>query len=179
MKRLQAALFLVIVLGLTAPAPGQWMFTKKAKANPLQRVPELILIVKTDSDERKRQHAAEELREYDTTTFAEIVPVLADVLKNDKKQSVRSEALTGLVKIRPATALAAHAIEKAAAEDDALRIRLTAKAALPKYHLALSLTKKSEPAAKTKGTEEPPLVTPAPPTVSGSPRPLPSLFPDK
>src|ERR1700689_416256 len=110
MKRLQAGLLVVIALGFVAQAPGQWLFTKKAKVNPTQRVPELILIVKTDADERKRQHAAEELREYDTMTFAEIVPVLADVLKNDKKQGVRGEALSSLVKIRPATELAAHAI---------------------------------------------------------------------
>jgi HEAT repeats len=176
MKRLQAALFLVIVLGFTAQAPGQWMFAKKVKVNPLQRVPELILIVKTDADEKKRQHAAEELREYDTTTFAEIVPVLADVLKSDKKPGVRSEALSSLVKIRPATPMAAQAIEKAAAEDDTLRIRLTAKAALPKYHVVLSLTKKGEPPATNKKatTNEPPLLAPS---ISSSP-PLPSANAD-
>ena len=63
MKRLQGVLLLVIVLALSAPAPGQWIFARKPKVNPMQRVPELILTVKTDADERKRQHAAEELRE--------------------------------------------------------------------------------------------------------------------
>src|SRR4051794_20654954 len=96
-KRLQIALFLVIFLGFVGQAPGQWFFTKKAKVNATQRVPELILIVKTDADEKKRQRAAEELREYDVTTFAEIVPVLADVLKNDKKPGVRGEALSSLL----------------------------------------------------------------------------------
>ena len=191
MKRLQAFLFLVIVLGFAGQAPGQWIFGKKQKVNPLQRVPELILIVKTDPDERKRSHAAEELRDYDTTTFTEIVPVLVDVLKHDKKHGVRVEALTSLTRIRPASVLAAQAMEKAAADDDTLRVRLQAKAALPKYHLILSLAKKSDPAPAKKTTAEPPLLEVQPPSSVTSPRPLPpgvaapakkdgpSLFPEK
>src|SRR5215468_10290732 len=113
MKRLQTVLLVLITLALVDQASGQWMFTKKPKVNPVQRVPELILIVKTDADEKKRAHAAEELRDYDIGTFAEIVPVLADVLRTDKKQSVRVEALNSLIKIRPVTPIAAQAIEKA------------------------------------------------------------------
>src|ERR1043165_2000256 len=101
MKRLQALLLLALGLICVNSAQGQ-LFSKKAKVNPVQRVPELILTVKVDADEKKRAHAAEELREYDTVVFTEIVPVLADVLKHDKKQSVRVEALTSLTKIRPA-----------------------------------------------------------------------------
>ena len=185
MKRLPALLLFGIVLASAGQAPGQWIFSKQQKVNPLQRVPELILTVKTDADERKRLHAAEELRDYDSTTFTEIVPVLADVLKNDKKHGVRTEALTSLTKIRPASALAAQAIEKAAADDDTLRVRLQAKAALPKYHLVLSLAKKSEPAPGKKTTGEPPLIespAPMPPGVSApakKPMEGPSLFPEK
>ena len=164
MKRLQGGLLLVIVLAAAAPAPGQWLFAKKTKINPSQRVPELILIVKTDPDERKRHHAAEELRDYDVMTFTEIVPVLVDVLQHDKKHGVRGEALTSLTKIRPASVMAGKAIEKAAADDDTLRVRLQAKAALPKYHLALGSAKKSEsaPTSNKKTTEEPPLGLPLP-----------------
>jgi hypothetical protein len=184
MKRLQAVLLLVIVLATAGEVPGQWIFGKKQKVNPLQRVPELILTVKTDADERKRLHAAEELRDYDTTTFTEIVPVLADVLKNDKKHGVRAEALTSLTKIRPASALAAQAIEKAAADDDTLRVRLQAKAALPKYHLIMSLAKKSEASPEKKTSGEPPLIEspqPMPPGVAApmkKPMEGPSLFPE-
>ena len=93
MKRCQGTLVLVIVLAWTAPAPAQ-LFAKKVKPNPSQRVPELILIyLKTDPDEKKRAHAAEEIRDYDAILFAEIVPVLVDVLQNDKKMSVRHEAV--------------------------------------------------------------------------------------
>lgn len=164
MKRLPMGLMLVIILAWAAPAQAQLFFAKK-KPNPTQRVPELIVIVKTDADERKRAHAAEELREYDPAVFTEIVPVLADVLLHDKKVNVRLEALNSLAKIRPVSAQAGRAMEKAAADDDSVRVRLQAKASLPKYHLAGYTAKSSAPApvGKTQ-TAEPPLATPkAPP----------------
>src|SRR5262249_39491260 len=145
MKHFTGGLLLLFALIFAAPAPAQWFFARKTKANPTQRVPELILLVKTDPDERKRAQAAEELREYDATTFTEIVPVLVDVLANDKKQSVRSEALTSLAKIRPVTTLAGQAMERAAAQDESLRVRWQAKSALPKYHLAGYSARKNEP----------------------------------
>ena len=143
MKRIPALLLLALALAWVSPAPAQLFFGKKTKVIPSQRVPELILTVKTDPDERKRAHAAEELRDYDTATFTEIVPVLVDVLKNDKKMNVRLEALGSLAKIRPVSSLAGQALEKAAADDEAWRVRLQAKTALPKYHLAGYTTKKS------------------------------------
>jgi hypothetical protein len=158
MKRTFIGLLLVLGLAWTPSAPGQSIFSKKPKVNPSQRVPELIVTLKTEKDERKRTAAAEELRDYDSVTFTEIVPVLADVLKNDKKVGVRLEALNSLAKIRPVTTLAGQAIEKAASEDDTLRLRWQAKAALAKYQLAGYSAKKSEP-AKGKTTEEPPLAT--------------------
>jgi hypothetical protein len=183
-------LTLALVLCWAAPAPGQWFFAKKTRANPTQRVPELILTLKTDPDERKRAAAAEELREYDVKTFTEIVPVLADVLLHDKKQAVRSEALTSLAKIRPVSTLAGQAMEKAAAEDEALRIRWQAKTALPKYYLAgYSSRRPDPPPAAKKQTGEPPPGdgNPAPssdnslrvqqPVAPAFPRPLPAGTP--
>jgi len=166
MKRLPMGLMVVIVLACAAPAQAQLFFPKKQKPNPTQRVPELIVIVKTDADERKRAHAAEELREYDPAVFTEIVPVLADVLLHDKKVNVRLEALSSLAKIRPVSAVAGRAMEKAAADDDSVRVRLQAKASLPKYHLAGYSAKSSgpAPAGKTQ-TAEPPLATPTPKVV--------------
>src|ERR1019366_3532294 len=121
MKRWQNTLLLVALLVWVAPAPAQSIFAKKTKPNPTQRVPELILILKTDPDERKRLHAAEEIRDYDATTFTEIVPVLVDVVLHDKKVNVRHEAVNSLGKIRPVNALAGHALEKAAADDESWR----------------------------------------------------------
>ncbi len=186
MKRVAMAMIVAIFLGWANPAPAQWFFSKKAKTNPTQRVPELILMVKTDPDERKRASAAEELREYDVRTFTEIVPVLADVLLHDKKQTVRAEALTSLSKIRPVSNLAGQAMEKAAADDESLRVRWQAKTALPKYYVAGYLTRKVDPPppVKAKQTEEPQPVearpTPGgdtlrvqPAVVPAFPRPLP------
>jgi hypothetical protein len=158
MKRLQGILVLLVVLVSTAPSQAQLIFSKKPKANPSQRVPELILTLKTDKDDKKRASAAEELRDYDSVTFAEIVPVLVDVLKNDKKPNVRLEALNSLARIRPVSTLAGQAIEKAAADDDTWRVRWQAKGALTKYQLAGYASKKIEP--KGKSTDEPPLAEP-------------------
>jgi len=171
MKRMIGAVVFLLALAWTLPAPAQWIFARKAKVNPTQRVPELIVTVKVDADERKRAQAAEELRDYDTKVFTEIVPVLTDVLLHDKKASVRSEALTSLAKIRPVTTIAGQALEKAAADDESLRVRLQAKADLPKYHLAGYAARRNESApAKKKQTDEPPL-GPAPTTKAASPVP--------
>ncbi|MSQ96033.1 MAG: HEAT repeat domain-containing protein [Gemmataceae bacterium] len=187
MKRLATILLLGVLLAWASPAQAQLLF-KKVKVNASQRVPELILIVKTDPDERKRAHAAEELRDYDMAAYTEIVPVLVDVLLHDKKHSVRLEALGSLVKIRPITATAGQAMEKAATEDDVLRVRLQAKAALTKYHLAGYSAKKTEKKAST--VERPPAPSLPSPRVdeselprrmpTGDPLPAvegPSLFP--
>jgi hypothetical protein len=162
MKHLLAGIVLVI---LASPSPAQaQLFGKKARINPSQRVPELILIVKTDGDERRRAMAAEELRDYDVTAFTEIVPVLADVLKNDKKVNVRLEALLSLTRIRPVSVLAGQAIEKAAADDESWRVRFQAKSALPKYHLAGYTPPKGQPAPGPKQTtQEPPVKAPPAP----------------
>jgi HEAT repeats len=197
MKSLQVGLMLTVFLALAMPAQAQLFFSRKPKTDPNQRVPELIVLVKTDADERKRAHAAEELRDYDPAVFSEIVPVLVDVLLNDRKASVRTEALTSLAKIRPVSTQAGRAIEKAAADDDSVRIRLQAKAALPKYHLAgyssksspAPIEKKATPMGSSKQTQEPPLAdpkvapapipirTPAPSNVVPPPAPIPIPMP--
>jgi hypothetical protein len=141
MKRLSGLLGLPVLLACAllpacaVPAQAQLFFKKKTGV-PAQRVPELILVLKTEMDERKRAAAAEELRDYDPKTFTEIIPVLVDALRNDKKVSVRVEALSSLSRLRPVNQLAGQAIERAASDDEALRIRLQAKSALLKYHLA-------------------------------------------
>src|SRR4051812_16673620 len=93
MRLLKLGLLTAVLLVCAAPSHAQILFSRKPKINPNQRVPELIVIVKSDTDERKRAAAAEELRDYDPAVFSEIVPVLADVLQHDKKHNVRLEAL--------------------------------------------------------------------------------------
>ena len=60
MKRLLLIAAFIALVCASADAPAQ-LFSKKPKVDPTRRVPELILIVKTDTDERKRAAAAEEL----------------------------------------------------------------------------------------------------------------------
>ena len=204
MKRLLVLSALFLLPAWSAPAHAQ-LFFKKARPAPSQRVPELILLLKTEGDERKRSQAAEELREYDTTTYTEIVPVLVDAATTDPRPAVRGEALASLAKIRPVSQAAGQALEKAAAGDENWRVRLQAKSALMKYHLAGYAAGKTEtaaaaPGAKTPGrvtTQEPPLADPLPKSVepplatpvstpsgpppiittpgSAAPRPLPQL----
>jgi hypothetical protein len=180
MTDLRAFLVLPVLLACAMPVQAQLLFKKKGPV-PAQRVPELILTLKTEADERKRAAAAEELRDYDPKTFTEIVPLLVDTLMNDKKQSVRLEALNSLARLRPVTQVAGRAIEHVASEDESLRLRLQAKSALLKYHIA---GYRSEPIASTPAKQETPSVTiPAvafPPTPLGMssmppdvPRPLP------
>jgi hypothetical protein len=166
MKRLRILLTLLAVPICALPAQAQFFHKRAARPIPAQRVPELILILKTETDERKRAQAAEELRDYDSRTYSEIVPVLIDVLHNDRKTGVRIEALNSLARLRPISQPAGQAIEHAASSDESLRVRLQAKSALLKYHIAgYSSSTKSEPTVFAPTMQEPPLAEPTSPTV--------------
>ncbi len=130
----------VIILAACVPATradGMFgLFHKKVKVDPAQRVPELILTLKTEQDERKRGSAVTELGTYDSAAFAEIVPVLVDVLQHDAKASVRMDAASSLGALRPVSQLAGDALEKAATSDDNWRARLHAKSIVMRYRIA-------------------------------------------
>ncbi len=118
MRWYRTLLILPALVLLPLSAPAGFLFGKKAtKPDPATRVPELIVIVKTDGDEGKRAAAAEELRQYDPTAQPDIVPVLVDVLMHDAKPSVRSEAAASLGKLRPVNPQAGWALEQAVAHD--------------------------------------------------------------
>ncbi len=180
MRRLLVLSLLLLAPSWTVPAHAQGFFRRVVRPTPAptpapaltQRVPELILIVKTDADERKRVSAAEELHNYDARTYTEIVPVLVDVAQNDAKASVRQEALNSLARIRPITPAAGQALERAAAQDDNWRIRLQAKSALMKYHVA-----GYTPSAKTEGGTAPRMVTTAEPPLLDPPAATPAQYP--
>lgn len=149
-------LVVLLIPCFVAPLSAGIIFGRKAKPNPKERVPELIAIVKTDGDENKRAHAAEELRQYDPSAFPEIVPVLIDVLMNDKKPSVRAEAAQSLGKLRPVSQSAGLALEQAVAKDTSMTVRLQARSALLGYRWAgYRSIKKEEPILPT--AKEPPL----------------------
>jgi hypothetical protein len=171
-----------VLLGASLPAPAG-IFARRKKPDPVQRVPELVQILKTDRDDRKRIDAAEELRQYDSGQHPQIVPALIEALQSDPKPGVRSEAAHTLGKIRPVNQPAGQALERAASQDHALRVRLQARTALMFYHMAGYSSKKGEPPAAPGGnpatkepplpagatTAEPPLAAPPPPAATPPP----------
>ncbi len=166
---LPAACLLLATLTLSARAG--FLFKKAPKPKPEERVPELIVTVKTDADEHKRAAAAAELRQYDPKAFPEIVPILADVLKNDAKPGVRAEAASSLSRIRPVSVEAGMALEQAAGHDANLRVRMQCKTSLMHYHMAGYRTPKNLEGPADPGTDKkgPPLTPLAPPKKKGEP----------
>jgi hypothetical protein len=75
-------LVIAVLAGLAAPAPAG-LFSRKPKQNPAERVPELLIHLKTSQDESQRASAAEELRQYDPKAFPEIMTALIDALGRD------------------------------------------------------------------------------------------------
>ena len=67
--------------------------------NPAQRVPELLVTVKSDTNDRKRSSAAAELGTFDGATYTEIVPMLVDLMRPRgilARNDPRVRALEGL-----------------------------------------------------------------------------------
>jgi hypothetical protein len=169
MTRPRLLLVSVLLAVLPVAAHAGILFGKKpAKPSPNERVPELLMIVKTDGDEHKRVNAAEELRQYDPKQFPDIVPILIDVLLHDPKPSVRAEAAQSLSKLRPVSQQVGWALEQAVSKDPSMRVRLQARSALLQYHWAGYHAGKEPPLIQT---QEPPL---APPAGKGQPVDLPS-----
>src|SRR5205807_14808 len=131
-NRLCMILTVVILPAWVLPAPAG-IFSKKAKVNPAERVPALIMTLKTDKDERKRASAATELGTFDAAMYTEIVPVLVDVILSDPKPAVRLDAATSLGNLRPVSQIAGQALERAVTSDDNWRVRWHAKSILSRY----------------------------------------------
>jgi hypothetical protein len=182
MCRWRYLVILLVVPTFALPAPAG-LFSKRARPNPAQRVPELIGIVKTEQDDRKRAAAAEELRQFDAQAFPEAIPVLIDVLRSDPATGVRLEALHTLARFRPVSQPVGEALENAAANDKSWRVRFQARTTLVSYHWGGYRTAKktdapAPPVLNGPTTTEPPLaVTPAPSTaprvIASTPSPMP------
>jgi hypothetical protein len=124
----------LILIALAPPAPAGF-FSRKPKPNPADRVPELLIQLKTSQDETARAAAADELRQFDPKSFPEIVSGLIDALERDASPVVRSEAATTLGRLRPISQQAGFALEQALANDAVVRVRLAARQSLWQYHL--------------------------------------------
>jgi hypothetical protein len=129
------ALLLPLVLAALASPASAGLFSRKAKPNPGDRVPELLLQLQTAQDEGVRTAAAEELRQYDAKEFPRIIPALIDAVGRDASPTVRTEAATSLGKLRPISQQAGYALEQAQNNDAAMRVRLAARQSLWQYHL--------------------------------------------
>jgi len=147
---------LALVLGLLFSPTAEGGIFRKTKTNPAERVPELIKILQSDPDERKRAEAADELQEYDTKTYPDIQSALISALQKDTSSSVRSEAAQSLSKLRPVNQQAGFALETALASDASIRVRMAARTALWTYTLLGYRSGKQEETNQDQ-TGEPPL----------------------
>jgi hypothetical protein len=135
--RTRLFVLLVLIPVLTPSVHAGILFgRKKDKPDPKQRVPELVMILKSDKDSDKRSHAAVELRTYDPAQFPEIIPALIEAVQNDPKPGVRVEAVQSLGKLRPVSQVVGEALEQALAKDSSMRVRLQARSTLLQYHWA-------------------------------------------
>jgi hypothetical protein len=129
-------LVVVVAVGLSGPArAGIGIFSRKPKGVAAEQVPALVMQLKTDKDDSRRASAAEELRAYDPKAYPEMMTVLTDALLKDASSAVRSEAASTIARLRPINQQAGFALEQAASNDPALRVRMAARQALWQYHL--------------------------------------------
>jgi len=174
----------VVLMVVAVPAfagPIADLFKKAPKPKPEERVPQLLITVKTDQDEHKRSQAAEELRQFDPAVFTDIVPTLIDVLRNDKSAGVRVEAIQSLGKLRPVSTEVGQALEQAE-KDSSMRVKIQARSSLLQYHLAGYHSPKKIDSPPVLQSGEPPLAgdhhppPPPPPPVkpAGAPKVVPA-----
>jgi len=171
MQRCRYLLSLLVLAAFTMPAPAG-LFIKHPKPNPATRVPELLQTVRTETDDHKRAAAAQELRNYDPTSFPEIIPALVDLTLRDRNTGVRLEAVQSLAKLRPVSSQAGWALEQAVEKDSSRRVRLLARTSLVQYHLSGYRSGKAPEEGKTGEPGQAGRQT-APPARVVGPRPLP------
>jgi HEAT repeats len=162
-------LFVPLVLAALAPPAPAGIFSRKPKPNPVERVPELLIQLKTSTDEAQRTAAAEELRQYDPKSYPDLIPGLIDALGRDASPAVRSEAAASLGRLRPISQQAGYALEKAQNNDSTVRVRLAARQALLQYHIVGYRAGKTQDAPATGGS---PNATAAAPGSPATPRPI-------
>lgn len=176
MTRTAAALALLVAAAPLAPAraidfPRLNIFRKKPKEEPPQRARQLVETLKSDPDEKKRVAAAEELRDHDPRSNADVVPALINTLQRDPSPAVRSEAAETLGRLKPVSPPAGAALEQTFAADPAEPVRKAAQQALWQYHL----NGYRSAGAGVPQTPEPPLAKTAPtPPPAAKPAALPS-----
>jgi hypothetical protein len=172
MKGFRLLLITFVVALIPMPVRAGLIFNRHPRGNPGQRVPALIATARSDQDDRKREAAVAELRDYDPSAFPEIVPTLIEVSQSDARSSVRLEALHSLAKLRPMSQIAGQAIQRASENDSSVRVRFQARTLLWQYHLGGYHGASAPQAPGSSKGDEPPLADPqsepplAPPAAS-------------
>jgi len=188
MKWRRLLLLVVVPTTLAVPARAGIFFNRKAKPDPAERVPALILTLKTESSEHRRASAASELRQFSPNAFPEVVPALVDAALHDPKAGVRLDAVESLGHLRPVSQQAGWALEQVLAHEGNIRVRLEARSSLWQYHLSgyrgANHVEPPVAATETVTTAEPPLDTTAnappaapPPAAQPPVRPVPVMTP--
>ncbi len=91
---------------------------------------QLIQVARTDSDDRRRAAAVEELGQFDLRQYPQAAFALIQVLQGDSSAAVRGEAAKLLGKMRPLTQQVAEALDVASSTDSAPGVRQLARASL-------------------------------------------------
>lgn len=160
MFRIRYVLAVAVMMNVVGAAPAG-IFSRKPKVDPAERVPTLIMQLKTDKEDSKRAAAAEELRSFDPKAYPEMMTVLIDALIKDSAAGVRSDAASTIAKLRPISQQAGFALEQASANDPSLRVRMAARQALWQYNLvgyrSIRSNEAANAAAKTRTSAKFPL----------------------
>lgn len=155
------ALLAAAPVDVHADFPRLGIFRKKPKENeePTQKPKQLIETLRTDTDEKKRQAAAVEVRELDPRTNPDLIPGLISVLQRDPSPAVRAEVAQTIGQLKPISSSAGLALEQTYTADPSEQVRKSAQQALWAYHLAGY--RPAGTAGAQSQTSEPPLAKPA------------------
>lgn len=156
-------LALTLALGPASPAlslgEGGGLFSRKGKSDPA-RVRQLVEIVRSESNARKRTSAVEELADVDPRVHGDVVPALINALRKDASEAVRTGAAEALGRFNVVYPLAGVALEDASESDSSKAVRGAARQALWEYHLLGYRSSKGADGFAGQ-TVEPPIARPA------------------
>jgi hypothetical protein len=150
------ALALLAAAVLVPPLTAGVFTRKKVDA---ARVKQLVEVLRSDADERKRRAAIAELKDADPRTHTDAVLALVGSLQNDPAPAVRSDAADAIRQLKLVIPLAGLALETAAESDSSPHVRDAARQALWEYHLAGYRSAKGADGFAGQ-TPEPPLAKP-------------------
>jgi hypothetical protein len=128
------ALLLGFAASMPALADGSGIFNRKSRMDPA-RVRQLIAIVKSEPDEKKRKISVAELAGADPRVHIEVIPALIGALRKDAAASVRAGAAEVIGTYNVLYSTAGVALEEALEADASAEVRGAARQALWEYHL--------------------------------------------